>query len=317
MTETLISSDGITMQQQDDGTWNVDARDPIARLRARQELLDAGMGIEHTQSPGSHDVPAGHASSEPGDPGDYAATFLRFHADYLNRVERLRIAHENRYRTLTNIWEVEGVTYGLGLPAHWPECQAIADEVERLREVENGAIRTLGHVMQRHPLHPWVEANVGVGLKIAARFIATIGDPAERPHVRLLYSYCGYGDPKAQRRRRGQQGNWNPKARSRLHVIAESCLKQIGPPKTQRRSKYRDVYDETRVKYADAVHVDPCPQCGKGEQQAQDGTIIAAKPAPVGSPLTDGHKHARGLRAMKKAMLLDLWLFARALREDT
>lgn len=299
--------------------------DPIEALRARQAELDAQLqhdvdesadydrrGVE--QAAESQESDERHPEVDPGSAADHASTFLRFHADNLAQIEANRIAHENRYRTLTQVWEVDGVVYGLGLPASWPECQAVLDEVERHKENERAAIRRLQQVMKTHPLHPWVDDNVGVGLKQAARFIATIGDPADRLHVRLLYSYCGYGDPQAQRRRRGQQANWNPEARSRLHVVAESCLKQIGPPATKRRSKYRDIYDARRVKDAEAVHPWECPQCGSGERVDAEGKTVAAKHAPIGSPLTDGHKHARGLRAMKKAMLLDLWLLARQIR---
>jgi hypothetical protein len=61
-------------------------------------------------------------------------------------------------------------------------------------------------------------------------------------------------------------------------------------------SPYREVYDATRVKYADAVHTTPCARCGPKN-----------KPAPVGTPLTAGHQHARAIRAMSKEILRDLW----------
>lgn len=101
----------------------------------------------------------------------------------------------------------------------------------------------------------------------------------------------------APKRQRGQQANWKGIARDRCYLIAESCIKQANSP-------YRKVYDDTRAHYADAVHDVPCVRCGpKG------------KPAPVGSPLSLGHQHARGLRKVAKTILRDLWREAKRLHE--
>jgi len=66
------------------------------------------------------------------------------------------------------------------------------------------------------------------------------------------------------------------------------------------------VYDTTRAKYADVIHNASCVRCGP-----------AGKPALVGSPLSDGHKHARALRAIAKEVLRDLWIEARRLHGVT
>jgi hypothetical protein len=69
-------------------------------------------------------------------------------------------------------------------------------------------------------------------------------------------------------------------------------------------SPYRETYDKTRVKYAEAVHEAPCTRCGpKGH------------PAAIGTPLSAGHQHARAMRAMSKEILRDLWREARRLHE--
>lgn len=101
----------------------------------------------------------------------------------------------------------------------------------------------------------------------------------------------------AAKRARGQRANWSATAKMRAFLIAESCVKQ-------RSSPYRKVYDDARDKYADAVHAVPCVRCGP-----------AGKPAPEGSPLSDGHKHARALRAVAKAVLKDLWREAKRIHE--
>lgn len=105
------------------------------------------------------------------------------------------------------------------------------------------------------------------------------------------------GAPRtAPKRTRGQKSNWSEEARKRAWLIATSCVKSA------KGTRYRDVYDMTRAKYAEAVHSMPCVRCGP-----------AGKPALVGSPLSDGHKHARALRAISKEVLRDLWIEARRL----
>lgn len=93
----------------------------------------------------------------------------------------------------------------------------------------------------------------------------------------------------APRPSRGQRGNWNRTAKMRAYLCAEACMKN-------RQSPYRKVYEDGREKYADAVHQRSCHRCGP-----------AGKPAHPGSPLNDGHKHARALRLVAKAILADLW----------
>jgi len=82
----------------------------------------------------------------------------------------------------------------------------------------------------------------------------------------------------------------NPRAKKQVWLIATSLLK----------AGNRDAYDAARLKYQDAVHESSCVRCGP-----------AGHPALPGSPLSDGHKHARALRALGKAFLIDLWLAAR------
>lgn len=140
------------------------------------------------------------------------------------------------------------------------------------------------------------------------------GDPVPAAQARIgVPSPCGSGDRYpgggdthsdsgrltgpgvAPARARGQRANWNGDARKRCWLVAQSCIKAVDSP-------YREVYDEGRAKYADAVHQVECRRCGP-----------AGKPAAAGSPLSDGHKHARAIRLQMKAILKDLWLASRAL----
>ena len=102
----------------------------------------------------------------------------------------------------------------------------------------------------------------------------------------------------APKRRKGQRANWSGQAKMRAYLVAESCMKQ-------RRSPYRDLYDKRKNNTEGRTHVAPCPQCGpKG------------KPAQVGSPWSDGHRHADALRIVAKEILRDLWREARQLHEQ-
>jgi hypothetical protein len=64
----------------------------------------------------------------------------------------------------------------------------------------------------------------------------------------------------------------------RLHLVAVSCMKAPTSP-------YRKVYDNARMDWADR-------------------------------DISDGHKHNHALRMIGKAVLLDLWIEATALRGD-
>jgi hypothetical protein len=126
----------------------------------------------------------------------------------------------------------------------------------------------------------------------------------------------------APRRRRNEKANWSSQAKMRVYLIAESCMKQVGPscridqskPDTQdagagavRRhtedctcSRFRVIYDQARAKYADAVHQVVCVRCGP-----------AGKPAQPGSALSAGHQHMRAMRIVMKEILKELWREAR------
>lgn len=210
--------------------------------------------------------------------------------------------------------------------------------------LEHDAERNLTRALRPHPLGPWVRSKdqKGIGEKQGARLVAVIGDPYIRPamlrsddtrepaRVRTkaeLRAYCGYGEDKTrpgriQRRRKGQHANWSAAAKMRAHLVAEKCMvsgfdKSGGCVRDEGDdfathtpdcgcSRYRLLYDAGRVKYADAVHDEECPQCGP-----------AGHPAPAGSPLSLGHRKNRALRLVAKAILEDLWAEAERIHHET
>jgi hypothetical protein len=270
---------------------------------------------------------------------------LKILASQVDDLESLRVASGNRFRQLTST-EVDddGIRRSLGLPEDHRDVKRIALSLEALAAVEDQAIKQLQSHMRRSQWGPWIKQATGVGEKQLARLLGEIGDPYwntlhQRPRtVSELWAYCGYhtlpsghscdetqgarttgtqlpashyvletqmvnaggSHSTAPKRTRGQKSNWSQEARKRAWLIATSCVKAPSG------SKYRTVYDETRAKYADAVHNVPCKQCGP-----------SGKPAEVGSPLPPAHQHGRALRAIAKTVLKDLWIEARRLHGVT
>jgi len=221
--------------------------------------------------------------------------FLAVQAQFLSDLEAVRIANDNRIRALRD---------DLGLADGEPELLAALGIAELLQTAEGMAEKDVRKAVRALPFYPWIKSMTGLGDKQTARLLGVIGHPCWRydneqeewfPRtVGQLWSYCGYAvvGGHAPRRKKDEQAAYNTDARTRCFLIAESCIKQMHSP-------LRAVYDEGRVKYADATHKEACVRCGpKG------------KPAVAGSPLSDGHKHARALRLVAKTMLKELWVAA-------
>lgn len=226
-------------------------------------------------------------------------------ADDLDRWEAQRIASENQYRQLTRVEiDSDGQTRGFGLSEALPAVRSLRASLDVVQAQEHQAVLRLQRQVRQHKLGSWINDTPGVGEKQGARLLASIGDPYwndlhDRPRiVSELWAYCGHHvvNGAAARRRRGEQSNWSDTARMRVHLVAESCMKQ--PPQTL----YRKIYDDGRARYTDATHRVDCVRCGP-----------AGKPAVIGSALSLGHQHARALRLVAKEILRDLWLVSREL----
>ena len=203
-------------------------------------------------------------------------------ADFLDDIERLKIATENRVRALD---QIKGQMVS-------PMAIEFEAQLARVREIEKDAIKMVEKRMREHPLGPFVKRTVGLGDKQAGRLLAAVGDPylrpvfdedgaiiGERPRrgPAELWAYCGLHvvDGKRPRFTRGQQGDWNATAKKRAYLCAASCIKQMHSP-------YRAVYDRERAKWADR-------------------------------DTTDLHKHNHALSVVAKEILKDLWIEARDL----
>jgi len=163
------------------------------------------------------------------DPSDALLGIL---ADKLDDLERVRIANENRLRSLRQVKQLAGTDAEAELSAL----------TEALVALEAQATKSLEKAMRNHPLGPWVERTVGLGKKQTARLLAAIGDPLSKPvrdeegellgweprTIAELRSYCGLGDAASQKRRKGEQSNWSNTAKTRAILCAMSCIKWTG-----------------------------------------------------------------------------------------
>lgn len=242
---------------------------------------------------------------------------LMLAADVVDDLERVKIANQNRLRTLTSPFE-EG---GAGLSEAQPDVARLAAMVTAMEKLEHDAILQLQRAMRRHPLGPWVKAQKGVGEKQAARLLAAIGDPyinsaTGRPRtVSALWAYSGLhvlpasqirfdahtapaggnqtSNPGqkspadhtstagvAAKRRKGEKANWSTNAKTRAYLVATSCMKQAPG------NHFRDVYDRRRAHTA-ITHPDWTP----------------------------GHSHQDALRVVSKEILKQLWVAARDIHQ--
>ena len=141
--------------------------------------------------------------------------------------------------------------------------------------------------------HPSVQSSDLIRDTIAQKTNGGDGDTGAQDVAEKSHEYRGAGI--APTHQRGEKGNWNTTARTRLWLIADKCIQITTSP-------YRPLYDTGRTKYTDAIHPSPCKRCGPKNN-----------PAETGTPLSLGHQHARARRLIMKAILKDLWTEAKQL----
>lgn len=274
------------------------------------------------------DIEVTTPNADPPDPRKFDE--LRVLAESFEDAQKARIAIENRLRSGMVPEEVSAMLLS----------SAKATEHAVGLEMRRAFRRAAPEV------YAWVKETIGLGDQLMARLLGAIGHPVWaypmtwvegyrpdghecgptckkegekhlialepfRRNVGKLWAYCGHGDPTKRRRKGMTQdeafGLGNPRAKTLIHLLAESCMKQKGSPagsvsttkaialepeaddavkqatpalSTRRRSPYRDTYDQAREKYADR------------------------------EDWSDGHRHNAALRFTAKAILKDLWLVA-------
>ena len=269
---------------------------------------------------------------------------LAFLASFLYDFEEFRKASANRLRSATTPKDkpdADGKCRGLGLSVEDSCVRAAASTLLRTQVAEDEMVLELKRRFREHPLHPFVAARKGLGEKTVARLLGAIGDPYwngkyGRPRtVGELWAYCGLHGSNGHRAkgyrcdgcgaevlngvmknaphgcggRWQSKTNWSGQAKMRTFLCIEPCIKLDGKPdkngRARAKSPYRTVYEEAKAKAAEHLHTDVCARCGpKG------------KPAKVGSPWSDGHKHGHAMRIARKELLRDLWLEAKRIHES-
>lgn len=242
---------------------------------------------------------------------DDAALFMA--ASTLDDLERIRIATENRYRTMTMAPANEDGedSGGWGLDDRHPDVAQLFATVEALRGLEHQATLQLRRTMRRHPLGPWVKQAKGVGEKQAARLLAAIGDPYwntlhNRPRtVSELWAYCGlhvlpgHVSHDTHNAVAGDTSSTGGDA----HATADALS---GPGVAARRRKGQRANWSTDAKtraYLVAV------SCMKSPGSPYRDVYLARREhtAITHPEWTPIHSHNDGLRITSKAILRDLW----------
>lgn len=218
-----------------------------------------------------------------------ADALLAIYADALDDFERVRIATENRLRSLAQVKGLDDT----------PEAERMAATADALAALEHGVELELKRAMRAHPLGPWVKRAKGVGEKQAARLLAAIGDPTTRANPAQLWAYCGYAP--GQKRRKGVKSNWSTVAKSRAYLIAEAAVKA-----GVRKGEGCD--DEDGYDVAHRYAISDLGQCYLDRR-----TRTAETHAEDWTP---GHRHNDALRYVAKRVLRNLWREARRLEQD-
>ena len=249
----------------------------------RESLSSVGEGHDTVSPP----QPTGPTTAKPDSVvGGEDFLLIRFHADLLDEFEDMRKRLTNRLNSLTRDDE-----YGKAIPPWHPHiitAQASLDNAKAL-EREQTKYLELAFRDLPEPIVRFVDETPGLAFKGVGRWLGTVGNPAwhsrdNRPRkLRELYAYMGLHvvDGQAPRNRRGQQSNWNGKARMRAYNMADPAIKASG--KRGQRSPYRDVYEFAKVRY-----------------QARDDAAV----------LPQAQIHARARRIVMKRIVKDLWTVA-------
>lgn len=262
-------------------------------------------------------------------------------ADILDDFMRVRIANQNRLRSLTSTED-----WGKGVKA--PDY--IANLIGHLEALEHGAELNLIRAVRRSPLGAWVKATPGVGEKGIGRLLKEIGDPAwnfkeSRPRtLRELYAYCGlhvwpahndigsqvnYGgpgtDPQSIYEDQRTFGVGAISERGDAHNISEGLAPAgVAPHRVKGQQSNWSTAAKTRLyttaeacmKHRGSTYRPLYESARAKYAEVTHQTECkrcgpAGKPALIGSSLSAGHQHARALRLVMKAILKDLWLTSR------
>lgn len=282
---------------------------------------------------------------------------LRVWSEMFEDAQRARIACTNRAER-----------GGVDPTIYTDQLAALADAEHKIALAMRKSFRRVAP-----DLHAWMLDTPGVGEHLLARLLGCVGHPrhatpyhwegegskrvliADEPYERTVgqfWSYCGHGDP-SRKKRKGMTAEeafalGNPRAKMIVHLLAESCMKNVGSPATAISHSIRtplDAADQVSQPMAGAIpsefaaartsddeareFTQPRSQPPRRRSPYRD-TYDAAraqyvdrthatecvrcgpsgKPALIDSPWSAAHQHAAALRLTGKEILRDLWIVA-------
>ena len=171
----------------------------------------------------------------------------------------------------------------------------LADMEDRLDDMERDVNNHLRRLASRHPLAPWIEEAVGIGLPGFARILGVTGPLDQFATVSKVWKYMGMhvtAAGTAPKRQKGEKLDYSPQGRVVCHQLGESIVK-VG------RGKYREAYDTKKAAYLARERT--------GESQCPFGQTHKDKSGKV---MTCGllHAHNAAMRFAVKLLLKDLWI---------
>ena len=255
---------------------------------------------------------------------------MRFTSSALDDIERVKIAQENRLRSLTRSEpDEDNIVRGLGLPNDNPNVIIASATVDSLKAVEKELVKDLTKQLKKSPFYAFSKDLRGVGEKQFARLLTSIGDPFWREEdiinvaddpittrdgrviepgeisfpagsrtISQLWGYAGLAnneDGSIVRRTKGVKSNWNTEAKNRAWLIVESCQKQLDPE--------CKATSETAIK----EHYEDCA-CSPYRVVIDDRRTDTLVTHPEWTP---GHSMADAQRIAMRHLLRDMWRFAR------
>jgi hypothetical protein len=302
------------------------------RRKHRDVQSHSAVGVDGAQDRAADEPPAPMAETLL-DPA------LALAADFLDDVERVKLANENRLRALTRVGtDADGVDRYIGLDVDHPVVAQLASMVESLAGIEHAATLNLQRMVRKHPLGPWIKATKGVGEKQGARLLAVIGDPYWRPEitradgtvipegprtVSALWAYCGLhvlpsGQPEIDAHLGHAAGDQAGEGGDSGQHDSDDRLLPAGVAARRRKGQQANwsTKAKTRAYLIAESSMKTIRQPCEPNDHAED---CACSPyrlvydrrkshTSVSRPdWTDGHRHADALRVASKEILKDLW----------
>ena len=157
---------------------------------------------------------------------------LRFLADLYMQAQKIRIANENRKRSLD-----QGADDGY-------EAKFLEDLIFRFSDIEDVITKRMSKAIQLHPTYYWLKHVKGIGGVLATKLIGYLPQDIESfSTVSKLWRYCGLAviDGKAEKNVKGEKSHFSTKLKTVLYLIATSMIKS--------RSPYRRIYDDAKAYY--------------------------------------------------------------------